>query len=305
MPSRLSCMNSRSWISPDLIVSSSAMRVHILLSDLDGRSVKNASDAIKVHFAGQAVRVRWDQTSSELVADISEDLTNEPGEYKIAVQMAVWNYTVEQDQNSTCILLQKSVTVVEAQRIGVWVLVSSLVICAILILTIVIWAKTRSKDLKEILIMVMTETVKLALSIVFDASDLITDMITSYKVVFEDGVVMSTRWKIAFAVFGCLSTIVGLVSLLHHGQQLWVVRRQLASHLREKDRTYATADEARLAQLTWEEKKLHRDMHVNAGKVLALIFEDVPMIMLTCALVISEGVTDKVVRARLGAGCVR
>jgi hypothetical protein len=276
------------------------MRVHILASDLDGKPLKNESSAIKVHFSGQSVPSRWEQASGELVADISEDLTASPGDYEISVEMTVWTFTVETgDRNSTCILLRKGVTVVEAQRVALWVLIASLILCTILILMLVIWAKRKADDLKEILTMVMTETVKLVLSIVFDIGNLITDLMTAYKIVFADDVVMGTRWKILYAVFGCLSIIVGVFLILHRGQHLIGVRRRLTLQLNERDRVYTTADDEMLQRLTWEEKKILRDMQMNASSLLCLVFEDIPMIAVTCALVLSEDVTDKLVSATL------
>jgi hypothetical protein len=280
------------------------MRVHIFASDPDGRSLGNASEAIKVYFSGQTVAFRWDQAFGELVADISEGFTGRPGVHEISVKMSGWNYTV--DENFTCILLQKSVTVVGDQQVGFWVLIVALGVCALIILLFVVWAKRNSSQLKSILGMVMTETVRLVIAIVFDISDLATDVLTAYKVVFEDALAIGPRWKIGFAVLGCLSIVVGSSSLFHQSRHLWLVRGRITKLLQEqKNRVYTTADDEKLQHLAWEEKKILRDMQAKANTLFCLCFEDLPMIGITLALILSEGVNDKLVSRPLSPPLVQ
>jgi hypothetical protein len=59
--------------------------------------------------------------------------------------------------------------------------------------------------------MVLTEASKTVISISFELGNLFTDLLTTYRVVFE-GLVRSPQYRVPYAVFGCLSIMVALVS---------------------------------------------------------------------------------------------
>jgi hypothetical protein len=143
-----------------------------------------------------------------------------------------------------------------------------------------------SAELRNVLVMVLTETSKTAISISFELGDLATDLLTTYRVVFEDITVRSPQYRVPYAVFGCLSTMVGVVSLAHHVHRARELRAQIKTnakilphpHVEDNEDNEHDVNEAVVGKLEWELEKTSRDLKGLAVGMLCFFLEDVPMV---------------------------
>jgi hypothetical protein len=185
-----------------------------------------------------------------------------------------------------------------------------------------------SAELRNILVMVLTEASKTVISISFALGNLVTDLLTTYRVVFED-IVKSPQYRVPYAVFGCLAIMVGLVLMVNEVQRAYMLRLQIKSNAiveqepAETDRDLEDdASHAVVHKLKWELEKVSRDFKALAVGMLCLTLADVPMVrahrpdpqkcdwveseslsvcsagqaVMTALLVLKENVTDKTVR---------
>ena len=136
--------------------------------------------------------------------------------------------------------------------------------------------------------MVLAETSMLVISISFELGDLATDLLTTYRVVFED-LVRSPQYRVPYAVFGCLSIMVALVSLAHHVHRARELRAQIKTnakilphpadaHVEDNEDNEHDVNEAVVGKLEWELEKTSRDLKGLAVGMLCFFLEDVPMV---------------------------
>ena len=103
-------------------------------------------------------------------------------------------------------------------------------------------------------------------------------VLTSYRVVFEDGFVQAQSYRVAYAVFGTLavtSSLVSIVYSIHHARHLRSQQTKVMSSaaLGEDD-----VNSSLLPKLRWELAKVSRDLRAKAVTLLGLALEDVPMV---------------------------
>jgi hypothetical protein len=196
-----------------------------------------------------------------------------------------------------CILLERDVPI-EPQPTPdgvntVWLSVGSLSASVILVCAILFYGWRRSKMLGDVIVMVVTEGSKTLFSISCELGDLGSDILTTYRVVFE-GIIRSRQYIVAYAVFGCLGTCVGLVSLSHHVHRLHELRSQIKASGKVQpdagadlgDETFELGDEsdknlagdALVRKLKWEVQKVHRDLKSMSIGILGLLLENLPMV---------------------------
>ena len=125
------------------------------------------------------------------------------------------------------------------------------------------------------------------LSVSFALGNLATDLLTTYRVVFEDIVrsaQAAAQYRVPFAVVGFLSITVGIASIVHHVRRAFELRSQIRSNavVHEPAETdsdlEADSSHAVVHKLKWELKKASRDLKALAVGVLVFLFEDVPMV---------------------------
>ena len=139
-------------------------------------------------------------------------------------------------------------------------------------------------ELRNILVMVLTEVSKTVISISFALGNLVTDLLTTYRVVFED-IVKSPQYRVPYAVFGCLAIMVGLVLMVNEVQRAYMLRLQIKSNAiveqepAETDRDLEDdASHAVVHKLKWELEKVSRDLKALAVGLLCFFLADVPMV---------------------------
>jgi hypothetical protein len=331
--SRISCDHSRAWIAYDLqsVSTSTAMRVHLEAYDVDSLPIAYNRAPVEFRFGSHLLPQRWDRGSNKYVADVSADLTETAGLYELNVT-AVDGWSNRRQTVGRCELLRRSVTVAEKPQglNPLWLSVGSLSACAVFVGAIVFWARRMKAELKNALVMVLTEASKTVISISFELGNLVTDLLTTYRVVFED-MVRSPQYRVPYAVFGCLAIMVGLVSMVYQVQRAYKLRLQIKSNAIVKQEPAETdagtdledhASHAVVHKLKWELEKVSRDFKALAVGMLCLILADVPMVrahrldpqkcdwvdseslsvcsawqaVMTALLVLKENVTDKTVR---------
>jgi hypothetical protein len=103
-------------------------------------------------------------------------------------------------------------------------------------------------------------------------------VLTSYRVVFEDGFVQAQSYRVAYAVFGILAVTSSLVSIVYRIRHA----RHLRSELTKVGSSAALGEEdvigPMLLKLRWELTMVSRDLRAKAVTLLGLALEDVPMV---------------------------
>jgi hypothetical protein len=221
---------------------------------------------------------------NRFTASIEASLRNTPGLHRLQVVLRdAWNETL--GAVGECVLLEQIVLVEMPEGVNtVWLLVGSLSACAVFVGAIVFWARRVRAELRTVLVMVLTEASKTVISISFSLGNLATDLLTTYRVVFED-VVRSPQYRVPYAVFGCLAILVGLVSIVYQVRRAYGLRSQIKSNAIVEQEPAETDtdldDDAKrgiVRKLKWELDRASRDLKALAVGVLCLLFEDVPMV---------------------------
>jgi hypothetical protein len=221
---------------------------------------------------------------NRFTAGIEASLRNTPGLYRLKVVLRdAWSEML--GAVGECVLLEQIVLVEMPEGVNtVWLLVGSLSACAVFVGAIVFWARRVRGELRTVLVMVLTEASKTVISISFSLGNLATDLLTTYRVVFED-VVRSPRYRVPYAVFGCLAILVGLVAIVYQGKRAYELRSQIKSNaIVEQEPAEADTDleddasHTIVRKLKWELERASRDLKALAVGVLGLLFEDVPMV---------------------------
>ena len=103
-------------------------------------------------------------------------------------------------------------------------------------------------------------------------------VLTSYRVVLEDGFVHAPSYRVAYAVFGTLAITSSLVSIVYRIHHV----RHLRSELTKVMSSAALGEEdvigSMLPKLRWELAKVLRDLRAKAVTLLGLALEDLPMV---------------------------
>jgi hypothetical protein len=263
-------------------------------------------DGLPIDSSQPQVRVEWNHTvlramfhsalltrvggsGNVFVAAIPIDMRSEPGEYRLRVLVVDgWD-----DRGQVCEFALLNQTFVLESPNGLntmWLSVGSLSACAVFVGAIVVWARRMKAELRDLLVMVLTETSKTVVSISFELGDLATDLLTTYRVVFE-AIVRSPQYRVPYAVFGCLSIMAALISLAYHVHRARELRAQIKtnakiqSHAAEADEylhdnedNEDDAHKAVVRKLAWELEKTSRDLQGLAVGMLCFFLEGLPMV---------------------------
>jgi hypothetical protein len=230
--------------------------------------------------------------SNRFTASIDASLRSAPGSYRLQVVLRDgWNEAL--GAGGDCILLER---IVRVEKPGshnvVWISVGSLVACTILVGAIVFWARRTSAELQNVLLMVVTEACTTVISMSFKLGNLAAELFATYRVVFE-GIVKSPHYRVPYAVFGCLSIVVGLVLIVHLVRRASELCYQVQNHAEIQPEPSALSprrtppgkpvepaevNRATVHKLEWELKKVSRDRMGLAVGVLGLLLQDLPMV---------------------------
>ena len=103
-------------------------------------------------------------------------------------------------------------------------------------------------------------------------------VLTSYRVVFEDGFVQVQSYRVAYAVFGSLAVTSSLVSIVYRIRHAWQVRAELQKVVSSAALGEDDVQSNLVMKLRWELAKVSRDLRAKAVTLLGLALEDVPMV---------------------------
>jgi hypothetical protein len=273
------------------------LEVHLHAVDVDGLEIRvSVPSAVLLWGAGDSldriVPSKPEKGSNLFVLSVPLDLRSVPGAYLLRLVLNdAWNETCNcVDQ---CILVDRVVRIDPKPSVNtVWISVGSLAACALFVGAGIFWATRRSAELRHVLVMVLTEVTRLAGGVVLELGDLSLDLLATYRVVFVEGVASST-YLVPYAVLGCCSIVVGLVSLAHHARHL----RQLCTELRHEERMHVEAavnddvpesdefnSDLMARKLRWEVEKCSRDLKALSVAMLVLFVEQLPMVRSIIAL---------------------
>ena len=103
-------------------------------------------------------------------------------------------------------------------------------------------------------------------------------VLTSYRVVFEDGFVQAQSYRVAYAVFGTLAITSSLVSIVYRIRHARHVRAQLTKVISSAALGEEDVIGSMLPKLRWELAKVSRDLRAKAVTLLGFALEDLPMV---------------------------
>jgi hypothetical protein len=270
-------------VTDSLVTDFALVFVELHVVDVDGLPIRTSQPKSLVVWGTQEILPTKlaEPSSNRFTAVVEASSRSMPGSYRLQVVLLdAWNETIGGIGN--CVLLERTVHVEKPQTlITMWLAVGSLSACAVFVGVVVLWARRMSAELKNILLMVLTEASKTVVAISFELGDLATDLFTTYRVVFE-GIVMSTNYRVPFAVFGCLCIVTGMVSITHHIRRACKLRSQLKTDSEMHHGLYLTdekrEEDAILHRLKWELERASRDQVGLAINVLCLSLEHIPMV---------------------------
>jgi hypothetical protein len=267
-------------------------------------------DSLPIVFSLPKLTVLWDDVSIPMrrttenffVATIDQSRRDE-GVHSVRVVLEDgWN--AQLGTYATCELLHREV-VVEAKFNTVWIFVGSVCACAMFVGVLAYWVNKRKKKLGGIILSVLTETMRLALTLCLETGDLATDVrcpplrkqypddscfsegckshlthlqiYTTCQVVFTDGVITSsaTTYRALYIVFGSLSVVISALSVGVRVRHAWWVRQSLAKVINEGDLDEAgeSSNADIKARLTWELEKTTRDLYSSAMTLACALLE--------------------------------
>jgi hypothetical protein len=270
-------------VTDSLVTDFALVFVELHVVDVDGLPIRTSQPKSLVSWGTQEILPTKlaEPSSNRFTAVVEASSRSMPGSYRLQVVLLdAWNETMGAVGN--CVLLERTVHVEKPQAlITMWLAVGSLSACAVFVGVIVLWARRMSAELKNILLMVLTEASKTVVAISFELGDLATDLFTTYRVVFE-GIVVSTNYRVPFAVFGCLCIVTGMVSITHHIRRACKLRSQLKTDSEMHHGLYLTdekrEEDAILHRLKWELDRASRDQVGLAINVLCMSLEHIPMV---------------------------
>ncbi len=291
----VSCNNTVAWVTSaglalegGTILAESPLEVRLQARDVDDLEVRFTRAEILLHLEDENKRVstfpfNTKVGSSDYTCAVAGASTEVSGRYTLVVR-------VPKGPTGGCEILRRSVMVAaKPQGLNVlWLSVGSLSACTIFVGAIVVWARRMSAELRNVLVMVLTETSKTVISISFELGDLATDVLTTYRVVFLN-IVRSPQYRVPYAVFGCLSIVVALISLAHHVHRVRELRARIKTriniqpnpadaHLEDSEDDEDDAGKAVVSKLEWELEKTSRDLKGLVVGMLCFFLEDVPMV---------------------------
>jgi hypothetical protein len=215
--------------------------------------------------------------SNLFTASIGTTLRRTPGLYRLQVVLLdAWNETL--GAVGECVLLEQVVHVKEpAGLTTAWLAVGSLSLCVVLLGAIGVCIRRKSVELRNILIMVISEASKTIVLITFKLGNLATDILTTYHVVFE-GIVKSPHYRVPYAIFGSLSIVVNLISIAYLVRRGCQLRLQIKRNAEIHPEISGAGRGALLHNLGWELEKSSRDLEGLTVGVLVLLLEELPMV---------------------------
>ena len=157
--SLVSCLHSRDSvrIEPDAesVPDSTPMRVRFFAKDADDLPVNFTRVEMNVLFAGQKVPFTWSRGSNEYVADVSAELTSQPGRYDLVISASIaWNETA--GQVTSCELLRRTITVTEGLSTS-WILAGAGGASILVVGGLWIIVRKKHAHLQAIMLMLFTE----------------------------------------------------------------------------------------------------------------------------------------------------
>jgi hypothetical protein len=174
----VSCINTLFWVTSaglalegGTILAESPLEVRLQARDVDNLEIRFTRVEIFLHLEDEKRAFTFpfntEVGNSDYTAVAAGAATKEPGRYTLVVR-------VPKGPAGSCELLRRSVTVAERPQglNTVWLSVGSLSACAVFVGVIVVWARRMSAELRNVLVMVVTETSKTVISISFELSDL-------------------------------------------------------------------------------------------------------------------------------------
>jgi hypothetical protein len=152
----LSCWHTPASIKPDSqsVSISTAFRVQVLVYDVDNLPVNFTMAEVHLAFGGRNLPMQWSRGSNEYVADVSAELTGQPGVYDLVVSASkAWNET---GSATSCELLRRTITINEGLS-NMWILVGAGTATVVVLGGLIVVVRKRNAYLQAIMVMLFTE----------------------------------------------------------------------------------------------------------------------------------------------------
>jgi hypothetical protein len=285
----VSCDNTKAWITQDgrhldgaVALSAGAVHVHVAARDVDDLNVTATRAELDLRWGMLALEFRWQRDevhgSNEYVASLPLDLESSSESLmerrKVITVTLRGGWSQSGGENGSCLLLQRPMELQEAPpSIQYYVLGGSLVTCAVVVGSLVLFVRRYSQQLENIFRTLVTELAVLVFHLIFEASDLGTDIYTWYRAVVDDSLGASEATKSAYSV------LMAFALLAYHIRHATLLRQAAVAFLDEATPSRAlppgSADKAAITKLKWEVDHSTRELTSLAITLLTALFEDV------------------------------
>ena len=144
-------------IEPDAesVPTSNPIRVRLFAKDADDLPVNFTRVEMNVLFAGQTIPIFWSRGSNEYVADVSAELTSQPGRYDLVISASIaWNEMA--GQVTSCELLRRTIIVTEGLSTS-WIFAGASVASVLVVGGLWIFVRKKHAHLQAIMLMLFTE----------------------------------------------------------------------------------------------------------------------------------------------------
>jgi hypothetical protein len=129
--------------------------VRFFAKDADDLPVSFTRVEMNVLFADHKIPFLWSRGSNEYVADVSAELTSQPGRYDLVISASsAWNETA--GQVTSCELLRRTIIVTEGLSTG-WILAGAAGASVLVVGGLWIIVRKKHAHLQAIMLMLFTE----------------------------------------------------------------------------------------------------------------------------------------------------
>jgi hypothetical protein len=236
-----------------------ALPIDAWLIDVDGMAITHSTPTVVVTIAGMNISrllLQRQVVGTHLFGTRldPEKLGLTTGSYSIQVSLQNgWDATMDETVMMCTLLEQLLVLEESAGFSSLWTLVGSLIACALLVITIIYCTRKFANKLQHLMRQILTEGFQLVVGVSFELGDLCTDIYTSYLVVFEDGFVRSSTYKVCYMVFAPLCVVVSAACIVFRVRHAIEVYRKVHDvAVAADDADAAVQDQALIQNLDWE-----------------------------------------------------
>ena len=183
-----------------------------------------------------------------------------------------------------------------------WLLVGAGASALVVVFLLLAIVKKQYRALQHILLMLMTEVGKLVGSLVMETVDLVTDWISCFRVLRNEGIVASDEYTVAYAMFTGLGTLSTMFSLFYRVRNGLLVQKHALKLARVNAQDLHSEKDSgtHVAQsYEWELTQSKRALVICGVEILTSVVQGIPMTVMNTILILGHGISDRMLMVSL------